>query len=99
MAMRWIVRKAKISDTLRTSLEQHGVQVVQQVVADSVGTAQANCPGTDWDMRHTLLWLTEQYQREDQKHTWSVTMEVAIILLIAAELTFSVINFMHKPSH
>lgn len=41
-----------------------------------------------------LAWLTEQYDRAERKETWSILMEVAIVVFVAAELIFSIANFL-----
>lgn len=41
----------------------------------------------------TNLWLKEQYDREERKETWLITMEVSITLLVAAELAMSILDF------
>jgi hypothetical protein len=39
---------------------------------------------------HAAEWLTEQYDRAERKETWSITMEVAITVFVAAELFSSI---------
>gem|GEM_PF-2045161 len=33
-----------------------------------------------------LAWLTEQYDREERKETWHITMEAAIALFVGIEV-------------
>lgn len=40
-----------------------------------------------------LSWLTEEHDRAERKETWSLLMEIAIVILVAGELTFSAIDF------
>jgi hypothetical protein len=37
-----------------------------------------------------LAWLTEHYDRSERRETWSITMEIAITILVAAELILMV---------
>ncbi|HMI52815.1 MAG TPA: hypothetical protein VK525_14990 [Candidatus Saccharimonadales bacterium] len=46
-----------------------------------------------------LVWLTEQYDRTERKETWTITLEIAVCVLVAAELTFSVLNFLGVHHH
>jgi hypothetical protein len=46
-----------------------------------------------------LLWLKEQYDREERKETWLITMEAAITIFVAAELVMSIIDFCLRHSH
>jgi hypothetical protein len=45
------------------------------------------------DAASLLPWLTEQYDKAERKETWSMLMEIAIVVLVAAELVFSIANF------
>jgi len=93
--MRWFrIREAKIDPDLRTTLEQYGVTVIQQVL--SVASNFRYKGKTIWveEVREPVLaWLTERYDREQRKETWSLTMEVAITVLVAAELVMSIVSF------
>jgi len=45
-------------------------------------------------VRETVLqWLTEQHDIQERKETASLVMEGAIVVLVAAELFFSIANF------
>jgi hypothetical protein len=36
-----------------------------------------------------LAWLVEQYDRQERKETWSITMEAAITVFVLAELVLA----------
>ena len=90
--MRWYYRRAKIDPHLRETFEVHGVGTMQNLLAapdrpfvHEEMTIDAN------RVRIPLLqWLKEQYDRAEAKETWSLTMEIAITLLVALELAFMV---------
>jgi hypothetical protein len=97
--MRWFrIRRASIPETVRTELERHGVAVMQQKVA--FGGLNYYQPGNDESRVYhgtTMSWLTEQYDRAERKETWQITMEVAVTVLVAAELFVSGYEF-HKQN-
>jgi hypothetical protein len=82
--MRWMrIREAKIDSKLRTTLEQYGVPVMQQVL--SVGGNFRHLGQSMWveAVRDSVLaWLTEHYDREERKETWQITMEAAVTILV-----------------
>lgn len=92
--MRWFtIRKATINDDLRAAFEQYGVNVMQLNLA--LGEY------IDYNGRILLIkdilgpltqWLTEQYDKAERKETWTLTMEVAIVVLVAAELASSILR-------
>jgi len=43
-----------------------------------------------------LPWLTEQHDMAERRETWLLLMEVAIVILVGAELFFSVIEFLTR---
>lgn len=98
--MRWIrIREARIDPKLRTTLEQYGVPVMQQVL--SVGGNFRHLGQALWveAVRDSVLaWLTEHYDREERKETWQITMEAAVTILVAAELLMSVIGLAMRHS-
>ena len=89
--MRWFrIRKAQIDPELRTTLEQYGAAVMQQAL--SFGSNFRHKGEALWveAVRDDVLsWLTERYDQDERKETWAITMEVAVTLLVAAELVFS----------
>jgi hypothetical protein len=93
--VRWRVRKADIDAELRATFEQYGVAVMQQILA-----AGNNFRYQDrgvWVEVHRdalLKWLTEQYDRQEAKEGATFAMELAITLLVASELFFSVLNYL-----
>jgi hypothetical protein len=93
--MRWFtIRKADIDLELRITLEQYGVPVMQQVL--SVGGNFRHKGLTTWveAVRDSVLaWLTERNDHEERKETWQITMEAAVTVLVAAELTMSILSF------
>jgi hypothetical protein len=92
--MRWFrIRKAEIDPELRETFERHGVATMQAILATTNyfhhkgGTLMAQNVLPD-----LLPWLTEQYDRAERKETWSLTMEFAITVFVAAELLFSIVR-------
>jgi len=90
--MRWFtIRKADIDPGLRQAFEQYGMNVMQLNLA--LGH-HIKYNDQVIEMRDVLVplsqWLTEQYDRAERKETWSLTMEFAIVVLVAAELLFSI---------
>ena len=47
---------------------------------------------------YVFSWLIEQAHRAERKETWSLAMEVAITLLVGAELVFDVLAWMGHPA-
>jgi hypothetical protein len=92
--MRWKIRKAKIDEELRTTLEQYGVAVMQQVLATGgVFIYRDATTGVLAYRTEILAWLTEQHDRQEAKEDATFAMELAIMLLVASELFFSVISY------
>jgi hypothetical protein len=94
---RFCVRKAKIPKNERDILERFGPSVIGTVLAAGFSSSVPELTSlyTDPDRkRNAALWLTEQYDREERRETWSITMEAAITLFVLAELVFSVLNFL-----
>jgi hypothetical protein len=93
--MRWVrIRKAKIGDTeLRKSFERYGTTTMQILLA-SHGQFRKGPAGSLTNISTVedplLDWLTEQHDIEQRKETWSLAMEVAIVVFVGAELLFSV---------
>jgi hypothetical protein len=50
------------------------------------------------DSASLLPWLTEQNDKTERKETWSMLMEIAIVVLVAAELASSVANLLGRPT-
>jgi len=96
--VRWFrIRKAKIDAELRTTLEQYGTPVMQQIL--SVGSNFRHKKQPLWVEAvrdEVLAWLTERYDRDERKDTWQITMEVAVTIFVLAELCFSIVNFLFK---
>src|ERR1700690_516397 len=93
--MRWFdIRKAKIEPELRTALEQYGVPVMQQLLAVSGAFRFKGKMVTVDEKREPIsAWLTERYDRDERRETWLITMEAAVTILVAAELTMSILSF------
>lgn len=51
---------------------------------------------TDQVRESLLPWLTEQHDMAERRETWLLLMEVAIVILVGAELFFSVIEFLTR---
>jgi hypothetical protein len=90
--MRWFrIRKANIDPELRKTFEQHGAGTMQTLLAVGDFFRHKGERLLVRDSEGPLLsWLTEQYDRVERKETWSLTMEAAITIFVAAELLLSV---------
>ena len=90
--MRWFtIRKAKIEHDLREAFEQYGMNVMQLNLALGHYIEHKGKVIRIGDVLVPLSqWLTEQYDKAERKETWSLAMEVAIVILVAAELLFSI---------
>ena len=86
--MRWFrIRKAKIEPALRDTFERYGTVGMQVSLGDmNHFKHQGQTMKADAVLDSLLPWLTEQYDRAERKETWSITMEVAITIFVAAEL-------------
>ena len=93
--MGWFtIRKAKIDRDLREAFEQYGMGVMQLNLALGDYIRYKDRVIQIRDILVPLSqWLTEQYDRAERKETWTLTMEFAIVILVAAELIFSIIGF------
>jgi hypothetical protein len=95
--MRWFgIRRANTDKMLRSSFERYGVATLQGMLAGPGGLVSIRQPGGGvhpLNVQESVLpWLTEQYDRAERKETWSLTMEAAITLLVAIEVTHLVIK-------
>jgi hypothetical protein len=80
-----------------------GAPELQKIVTDARARlerqASGKPPKQDADMDQSArAWLIENHDIDDCKKTWSLTMEVAITILVAAELIFSILKFFHVHS-
>lgn len=92
--MRWKIRKADIDAELRETFERYGVAVMQQIL--SRGSNFRYKGKGEWVEAHRealLKWLTEQHDIQERKESVTFWMEFAIVVLVAAELLFSILNF------
>jgi hypothetical protein len=92
--MRWFyIRKAYIDDDLRRTFEQYGAGSLQAILG---GIKYFTFKGVDTQIEkysdEVLAWLTEEYDKADRKHTWSMTMEIAITIFVGAELTIELLR-------
>ena len=100
--MRWIgVRKANIEKNFRDHFEEFGVEIVRAYFTQPIGTPIWRDAGksvtTVQDARQPMQsWLREQYDRAERKETWSLTMEIAITVFVAAEVVMSVVGLISK---
>jgi hypothetical protein len=100
--MRWLrVRKADIEKNFRNHFEEFGVEIVRAYFTQPVGTPIWRDAGqsvtTVQDARQPMqFWLREQYDRAERKETWSLTMEIAITVFVAAELVMSIVGHLSK---
>lgn|ERR1700676_1399503 len=81
------IRKAQIDPELRTTFEQHGVVTMQMLLAaGDFFRHKGQALRISATEPLLLLWLTEQYDRVERKEHWTLLMEAAITLFVAAEL-------------
>lgn len=92
--MRWFrIRRAEIDPDLRKTFERYGVVGMQVSLGDMNHFVHLGQPVKgDAALGSLLPWLTEQYDRAERKETWSITMEVAITIFVAAELLLSLLK-------
>jgi hypothetical protein len=92
--MRWFgIEKAGIPLESRAYCEEWGPDAVRAYLSTSRDIHVSHDVAKD--MRR---WLKEQYDRAERRETWLITMEVAITILVAAELIMSVVSFFYgKP--
>jgi hypothetical protein len=84
------IGKAKIDPDLRTTYEQYGVATMQTLLALGDYFRHKGKPLPVKEAEESLLcWLTEQYDRAERKEHWTLLMEAAITLFVAAELFLS----------
>ena len=82
---------------LRTTLEQYGVPVMQQVL--STGGNFRHKGQALWveAARDSVLgWLTERYDRDERKETWQIVLEIFVIVLIGVEIVLSGVQLRHE---
>ena len=89
--MRWLrIRKAQIDPDLRETFERYGIVGMQVALSVTNYIVHKGEHVLAEKVVDSLLpWLTEQYDRAERKETWSITMEVAITIFVAAELLLS----------
>jgi hypothetical protein len=91
--MRWCIRPAKIDPDLRKTFEQYGTAGMQMALGDmNHFKHKGQVTKADAVLDSLLPWLTEQYDRVERKETWSMTMEIAITIFVAAELALSLLD-------
>ena len=101
--MRWFrIRKAEIKPRFREHFEELGAEIVRAYFTQPIGVVVWEDEGGKWPvsaLREPMqFWLREQYDRAERKETWLMTMEIAITILVAAELFMSVLDFHYRLS-
>ncbi|MGA2201283.1 MAG: hypothetical protein ABSG40_04905 [Terriglobales bacterium] len=98
--MRWFcTRKANIDPDLRDTFERYGVVGMQVTLASTNAFLHKGKIVMAADVSGDILpWLTEQFDRAERKETWLMTMEIAITLLVAAEVFMSILDFYCRHS-
>jgi hypothetical protein len=81
--------------------ERFGPSVISIILFSGFSGPQETEPqkllyGSSPTRKHAEAWLTEEYDRAERRESWLITMEIAITLLVAAELVFSVLDFMSR---
>jgi hypothetical protein len=86
----WNIREAEIDPALRETLEKYGVVGVQIALANgqSVFHDGKRVTFDEASAPVVLNWLTEEHDRAERRENWSLVLEIAIVLLIDAELLF-----------
>jgi membrane carboxypeptidase/penicillin-binding protein len=95
------IRRAQISTEDREMYEHFGVSFIQIVLSVTNSFEYKGKfiqPGNQATQQSMLLWLTEQHDLSERKESWLLLMEIAITVLVAAELFISVYTFLH-PSN
>src|SRR5947207_1129437 len=100
--MKWFsITKADIDPDIRRVFEERGRETVRTLLPNE-GLEMTLPDGKTlrvYDLRRPmLLWLKEQYDREERKETWLITMECAITVLVAAELVMAILDFSFRHS-
>ena len=90
--MRWYYEKRLVDAALRETFEQHGVATMQHLLAAPDRPFYHGAERIDANrVRSDLLaWLREQAERAEVVETWSLMMEVAITVLVLAELALMI---------
>lgn len=93
--MHWLtVRKAKIKPEQKQTFEQYGPFVMQLALKDQgIRDHTGSLLNVELVREALLQWLTERADREERKEWWNFAMEVAITLLVGAELFMSLLTF------
>lgn len=93
--MRWFcIRKTKSDPALRGTFEQYGKLAMQVALSTTNYILHKGENVGVVDISDSLLpWLTEQYDRDERKETWSLTMEFLITVFVAVELLPLIVNF------
>lgn len=93
--MRWFrIRKAEIDPELRETFERYGTVTMQTLLATNATSYRHKgmLATVELYLKPLLAWLTEQYDRAERKETWSLSMEVAITIFVAAELVLLIVG-------
>jgi len=99
--VRFRVRRAKINPIFRQHLEQFGAPVVAAVLAAGSAPRHENLARihNNSDLAESAAkWLTEQYDRDERKESWSIIMEAAITVFVLVEMTISIVEFRDRSS-
>ncbi len=94
------IRKAQIDPELRITFEQYGIPTMQMLLATGDFFRHKGQGVLVRDAEASLLpWLTEQYDRAERKEHWTLLMEAAITLFVAAELFLTLFRlFCERPT-
>jgi hypothetical protein len=95
--MRWFrIRKAVVPESDRNTFERFGESVLGLILSSGYHPAPSvpelqTLYSDPTRGRNARDWLTEQFDRAERKETWSLTMEAAITVFVAFELTLSLL--------
>lgn len=98
--VRWFrIRKADIELRHRQRFEELGVEIVRAYFTQDIGVVVCEDEKGRWtvgNLREFMKpWLREQYDIQERRESWNLTMEVAITLFVAVELGLSFYNLWH----
>ncbi len=92
------IRRAKLKDPeLRDTFERYGQSTMQVVLGTTNYIWHKNQNLVADKFRDDLLaWLTEEHDKTDLRESWLLLMEIAITVLVGAEVCFEVYDHCWK---
>jgi hypothetical protein len=86
----WRIREAEVDPALRETFEQYGVVGIQIALANGQFIFHDGKRVTfdETSAPTVLAWLAEEHDRAERHENWSLILDIAIVVLIDAELLF-----------